>query len=475
MREHEKKNLSKRDLIIVFMTMLLVAVTMPIFGDVGTQPPQNFEISSALETEHGLTLSDMIIKITSQEHVATFQLYDTVAAKELYEQLPLELELRNFRDAQWMFWPPERLNVTPQEAYHDGIRGELSYYEPWGNAFMLYRDFYARDQMHRLGINLTGIDEIANMSGSARVEIAESGQTQPTSETSNSEQLGKEESAMANERNILNSNDILTQTINFTLDGRVNMRTYIHTNGDGKRIAIIVLPGGAYGFLSAEESEPVALTFFEKGFSAFVLNYSVGDHSVYPNPLEDISKAIWEVRRNADDWGINPDAIVLMGFSAGSGIAAMSATQWNTPGLSERLGIPEDGIKPNAAVMGYGAASNSELLDTPGVYVPDILGKIARDRTPELDVVNYVGAHTPPLFIWHNRYDRLVPAINPIMMAEAMQKNELPYELHIFQEGHHGMSVGNNAPGKSLEGSEYPSVDLWVTLCENWLNSLFIQ
>ena len=116
MREHEKKNLSKRNLIIVFMTMLLVAVTLPIFGDVGTQPPQNFEISSALETEHGLTLSDMIIKITSQEHEATFQLYDTIAAIELYEQLPMELELRNFRDAQWMFWPPERLNVTPQEA-----------------------------------------------------------------------------------------------------------------------------------------------------------------------------------------------------------------------------------------------------------------------------------------------------------------------------------------------------------------------
>jgi len=126
---------------------------------------------SQIESLHGLPLSNLIVRITSLEHEATFRLYDTVAARELYEQLPLELELRNFRDAQWMFWPPERLNVTPQEAYHDGIRGELSYYEPWGNAFMLYRDFYARDQMHRLGINHTGIDEIANMSGSARVEI----------------------------------------------------------------------------------------------------------------------------------------------------------------------------------------------------------------------------------------------------------------------------------------------------------------
>lgn len=267
---------------------------------------------------------------------------------------------------------------------------------------------------------------------------------------------------------------MLCQTINFTSDGRVNMRTYIHAEQEEeKRSAIIVLPGGAYGFVSDDEGEPVALTFYEKGFNTFVLSYSVGDDSVYPNPLDDVSRAVWEVRKNADEWGIDPDAIVLMGFSAGSGVAAMSATQWNTPGLAERLGIPEDGIKPNAAVMGYGAASNSELLDTPGVYVPDILGMISRNRTPELDVVNYVGPHTPPLFIWHNRYDRFVPAINPILMAEAMQRHDLPYELHIFQEGQHGMSVGNNAPGKSLDDSPNPSVDMWVPLCENWINSLF--
>jgi acetyl esterase/lipase len=272
-----------------------------------------------------------------------------------------------------------------------------------------------------------------------------------------------------------NGNDMLCQTIRFTSDGRVNMRTYIHADkAEQIRPAIIVLPGGAYGFLSEGEGEPVALTFFEKGFNTFVLSYSIGEYSVYPNPLDDVSKAIWEVRKNADIWGIRSDAIVLMGFSAGSGVAAMSATQWNTPGLASRLGVSEDGIKPNAAVIGYGAASNSELLDTPGVYVPDILGKIARDRTPELDVVNYVGPHTPPLFIWHNRYDRLVPAINPIMMAEAMQKNDLPYELHIFQEGQHGRSVGNNAPGQNLEDSEYPSVDMWVPLCHNWIKNLFL-
>jgi hypothetical protein len=120
--------------------------------------------------ENGLTLSDMQVKISAMGHTATFQLYDTVAAKQFYDQLPLKLDLTNFRDAQWMFYPPEKLSVTAREAYHDGKKGELSYYEPWGDVFMLYKDFYAGDEMHRLGINLTGIEEIAEMSGSARIE-----------------------------------------------------------------------------------------------------------------------------------------------------------------------------------------------------------------------------------------------------------------------------------------------------------------
>lgn len=117
-----------------------------------------------------LPLSDMRVRITSQGNVATFQLYDTVAAREFYGQLPLTLDLTNFRDAQWMFYPPRKLNVTAREAYHDGKKGELSYYAPWGDVFMLFKDFYAGDEMHRLGVGLSGIDDIAAMSGSADID-----------------------------------------------------------------------------------------------------------------------------------------------------------------------------------------------------------------------------------------------------------------------------------------------------------------
>lgn len=131
---------------------------------------QRAEAAASGSHEPALTLSDMQIRITSQGKAATFQLYDTAAARELYGQLPLTLDLTNFRDAQWMFYPPRKLNVTTHEAYHDGKKGELSYYAPWGDVFMLYKDFHAGDEMHRLGVGLSGIDHIASMSGSAVIE-----------------------------------------------------------------------------------------------------------------------------------------------------------------------------------------------------------------------------------------------------------------------------------------------------------------
>lgn len=130
--------------------------------------------SQASATEgQPLPLSNMKIEILSQGETATFQLYETTAAREFYDQLPLELDLSNFRDAQWMFYPPEKLNVKAAEAYHDGKKGELSYYAPWGDVFMLYKDFYAGDEMHRLGIGLSGVEDIAAMSGSAVIRKGE--------------------------------------------------------------------------------------------------------------------------------------------------------------------------------------------------------------------------------------------------------------------------------------------------------------
>lgn len=151
------------------LCVFLVSLVL-VFSGMGFRAlAQDAEAPSGTKT-HGLALSDMEVSITSRGRAATFRLYDTAAAREFYDQLPLRLDLTNFRDAQWMFYPPRKLGVTAREAYHDGKKGELSYYAPWGDVFMLYKDFHAGDEMHRLGINVSGIDAIADMSGSAVIQ-----------------------------------------------------------------------------------------------------------------------------------------------------------------------------------------------------------------------------------------------------------------------------------------------------------------
>lgn len=147
----------------VYLVKVMILVLLVFFS--------GYQKTTANETEeHELSLSGMQVKITSKDQTAIFRLYNTVAAKEFYDQLPLRLDLDNFRDAQWIFYPPKKLNVTSREAYHDGKKGELSYYAPWGDVFMLYKDFYAGDDMHRLGIAISGKDGIEFMSRRVLIE-----------------------------------------------------------------------------------------------------------------------------------------------------------------------------------------------------------------------------------------------------------------------------------------------------------------
>ena len=276
---------------------------------------------------------------------------------------------------------------------------------------------------------------------------------------------------------------MIHETLYYTDDHRVSLTTYIHsrsTQGEFQmhgRPSVIIMPGGAYAFLSDTEAEPAALTFLKEGFNTFVLRYSVGNYCTFPEILEEVSWAIWTVRSRAEEWDCDPGAVVVMGFSAGACLAAMSATQWNTPGIAEKIGAPEEGIRPDAAVIAYAPWDNTNTIQKdPEFYNPDCAA-IALDCTPQLDFINYTGPHMPPLFIWHNRFDKYVPAVNPVMIAGRMIELGLPFELHIFQGGQHGMSVCSDLSSYSEEGKQLnddnPNVRMWVPMCANWIRNQF--
>jgi Esterase/lipase len=274
---------------------------------------------------------------------------------------------------------------------------------------------------------------------------------------------------------------MIHKKINLTDDGCVFMTTYIHERSERKwhpigewqpdlRPVIIILPGGAYRYCSDREAEPVVLPFFAAGFNAFILNYSLGEECIFPVPLEDISKAIYEVRKNAREWFIDPDKIAVGGFSAGAALTTMIGTQWNTKGLAERLGIPEGENKPNALLVGYGLT----CMDDPSINMPKPyveVGAIVKQNPDELNTYQYVGEHTPPAFIWHTTEDELVSYKHALKFVESLDKYNIPFELHIFEKGYHGLSISTDL---TAYGYDHPiNVEQWVPMCIKWMRNLF--
>ncbi len=261
----------------------------------------------------------------------------------------------------------------------------------------------------------------------------------------------------------------------------VTLTTYIHDEfgaygTENGRPAIIILPGGAFAFLSPTESEPVALTFMQKGFNTFVLDYTVGDNCRYPDVLIECSKAIQTVRENAQKWNIDPHRVYLMGFSAGACLAGVSATQWNDPVISEALGVSPEMIRPDAAVIAYGCWDNSGTIWNDPEFVNPNASQFPKSCPPQLDMIHYVGPHVCPLFVWHNQKDKYVPVRNALMITGKLCELKIPVELHLYTGGEHGMSVANglcfrNEREKDRADSN-PNVAMWVDMASNWLKQL---
>lgn len=236
-----------------------------------------------------------------------------------------------------------------------------------------------------------------------------------------------------------------------------------------KRPAVIICPGGAYRFLSDREAEPVAMQFYAKGYQVFILRYSLLEDSAYPAPLEDASMAIWTVRSHAEEWGIDPDRIAIGGFSAGGHISALIGTRWNETGLATRLGMPEGGNKPNALILSY--AKMYPLPEETTLSNGEGVGHMIRVWDERADAVKNVGKHTPPSFIWHTQEDELVPVEESMQFAAACQENSVPFELHIFSKGVHGLSLANDMSAYGRE--KIVNVEQWMPLCISWLGDLF--
>ncbi|MHB0966900.1 MAG: alpha/beta hydrolase [Bellilinea sp.] len=240
-----------------------------------------------------------------------------------------------------------------------------------------------------------------------------------------------------------------TEVITLASNPGVTLTTYLHDPSEAMpnvlvRPAVMICPGGAYRYCSDREGEPIALAFLAVGYQTFVLRYSVADQAAFPKPLNDAEAALELIRSRAGEWGVDPAKIAVCGFSAGGHLAAAVGTMGR--------------VRPAALILAYPC-----ILESMSSIMPAPIPSLEREVT----------ARTPPTFIWANAADERVPVENSLKFAAALAQGHVPFELHIFQNGGHGLalatSVTSAGEGKYIDNDAAQ----WFSLCLRWLEHHF--
>ena len=272
-------------------------------------------------------------------------------------------------------------------------------------------------------------------------------------------------------------------TNTFVLDPRFpdcTLTTYIHSSSSelaaSPRRAIIVCPGGAYYGLSDREAEPIALRFASEGFNAFVIRYSIKEKAVNDAPLIEGALAVKHVREHAAEYSIDPDKIFVIGFSAGGHFAGMCGTLWNDPVVRDALGIdrgeaPEGINKPTATILSYPVITGGPYAHRGSIDM--LVGGPSEGTEGALrySLELSVNADTCPAFIWHTYNDPCVPVQNSLLYANAMAAAGVPFELHIYPDGPHGLSLCNEQTYAGYPGLIRPDVAGWIDEAVRYIKS----
>ena len=237
---------------------------------------------------------------------------------------------------------------------------------------------------------------------------------------------------------------------------------------DQTRPAVIICPGGGYRMVSPREGEPIALKFVTQGMAAFVLDYAVAPVR-FPHALLQLAEAVKLVRAHTAEWGLTPQRMIVAGFSAGGHLAASLACMAAEPVLTD-AGYQPEVSRPDGLLLGYPVITGGQFAHRDSF--DKLLGQGADAEVQSLE--NRVTAALPPTFIWTTADDNAVPAANTLMFATALQAAGVPYELHIFPHGHHGLSLATPEVNGGVGGAE-ATVAIWPDLFATWVQQSWLR
>jgi acetyl esterase/lipase len=226
--------------------------------------------------------------------------------------------------------------------------------------------------------------------------------------------------------------------------------------------AMVICPGGGYGMLADHEGSGYARWLNELGITGFVLKYRLGSAGYrHPVMLQDAARAVRTVRARASEWQLDPKRIGIIGSSAGGHLASTLLTHFDAGDPAAADVIERTSSRPDLGILCYAVITMGEF--THAGSKANLLGK---NPSPEL-VANLsnelqVTSKTPPCFIWHTFEDGAVPVENSLQFAAACRRASVPFALHIYQHGGHGLGLGTRSQDAA---QRHP----WVRDCEFWL------
>ncbi|MHA6483501.1 alpha/beta hydrolase [Paenibacillus sp. strain BS8-2] len=224
---------------------------------------------------------------------------------------------------------------------------------------------------------------------------------------------------------------------------------------------VIICPGGAYRRRAEHEGYPIAQWLNSIGISAAVLQYRVYPYQ-YPVPLIDGQRAVRLARHHAAEWGIREDRIATLGFSAGGHLVSSLGTRFDSGDADSTDPIERQSSRPDALVMCYPVISFAEPYSHLGSVTAQLGEESTQEQRLALSSQLLVTEATPPSFLWHTAEDTAVPPEHSMMFALALSKAKVPFELHIYEEGVHGVGLSEALPDTAQ----------WTVQCERWLRRL---
>lgn len=230
---------------------------------------------------------------------------------------------------------------------------------------------------------------------------------------------------------------------------------YWPKKANAQRSAIVVLPGGGYGGHADHEGSTFALWLNEQGIACFVLHYRLGTQGYrHPAMWEDAARALRYVRYNAAGWDIDGSKIGIIGSSAGGHLTATLLTHFDAGNSQSSDPVERVSCRPDLGILCYPVITLGKFTHEGSKL--NLLGE-----NPSADLVAHlsnelqVTPQTPPCFIWHTWEDGAVPVENALMFASALREHGVRFDLHIYEQGGHGLGLGDNHP--------------WAAQCLFWL------